>query len=64
MFSEQRASDPSVILFRRSSGRRAEGLAEHLEANLEAMKEDLDAGAVVVFGEASLRVRRLPLLAG
>ena len=29
--------------------------------NLEAVAEDLDAGAVAVLGERALRIRRLPL---
>ncbi len=52
---------PSVVLVRRIAGRRVEALAALLLANLPAAAEDLAAGAVVVIGEDSLRVRRLPI---
>jgi hypothetical protein len=30
-------------------------------ANLDAVTDDLDAGAIVVIGDGRLRVRRLPI---
>lgn len=61
LLARSTASVPSVILLRRQSGRRAEHVAALLAANLEAVRDDLDAGAIVVFDEDRIRVRNLPL---
>ena len=53
---------PSVILFRQQRNRRAEFQARVLLENLDAIAPDLQGGAVVVFDDARIRVRRLPLL--
>lgn len=53
---------PSVILFRRQHDRRASVQAQLLLDNLDAVTDDLEAGAVVVLTESRVRVRRLPLL--
>lgn len=52
---------PSLILFRQAHNRRPEQQAELLLANLPAIEESLRGGCVVVFDEARLRVRRLPV---
>jgi len=61
LLAASRASRPSVVLVRRVVGRRVEALAALLLANLPEVKEDLRAGSVVVIGDDSLRVRRLPI---
>jgi predicted nuclease of predicted toxin-antitoxin system len=55
------ATAPSFILIRRASGRRATDQAALIIDNLDAIAEDLDAGAIVVLGERALRIRRLPI---
>ena len=61
LLARSNASAPSVILLRRQSGRRAERVAALMGANLEAVRDDLDSGAIVVFDEDRIRVRALPL---
>jgi predicted nuclease of predicted toxin-antitoxin system len=57
----RRSARPSVIIFRRTSGRRPEAQAKFLLDHLPDIKEDLDQGSVVVIEETRLRVRRLPI---
>ena len=57
------AAKPSVVLFRGIQDRSAANLLSLLLTNLAAVARDLDAGAVVVFETARIRIRRLPLLA-
>lgn len=52
---------PSVILLRKLQGRRAAEQAQHLLDHLGALTEDLEAGSIVAFDDARLRIRRLPL---
>ncbi len=61
LLSRSNASKPSVILVRRLVGRRAAEQAAIILANLGQVTEDLNAGAVVVIHEDTLRVRRLPM---
>jgi predicted nuclease of predicted toxin-antitoxin system len=55
------ASSPSVVLIRRAAGRRAAHQARLLIDNLPAVQDDLDDGAIVVLGEKTIRIRRLPI---
>lgn len=52
---------PSVVLVRRLVGRRVEELAGILIANLPQVEEELRLGSIVVIGDDSLRIRRLPI---
>ena len=48
-------------MIRRQGARRAGELAALLLANLEAVTDDLAAGAIVVFDADRIRIRRLPI---
>ena len=50
---------PSVILFRAGSPRRSVAQANLLLTHLESCAADLDHGAIVVFRQNRIRVRRL-----
>lgn len=61
LLARSHATTPSFLLMRRASGRRATEQALLIIANLEVVRPDLEAGAIVVLGEATLRIRRLPI---
>lgn len=58
------SAGPSLVLLRRSQGRRVEEVADLLIVNLPDLRIDLDAGAVAVIRDDTIRVRRLPLPPG
>lgn len=55
------ASKPSVVLIRRAVGHRAAQQARLITDNLPVVQDDLESGAVVVLGEKTIRIRRLPI---
>jgi predicted nuclease of predicted toxin-antitoxin system len=55
------ANAPSFPLIRRLVGRRAADQAAIILANLPAVTEDLETGAIVVLTDEWVRIRRLPL---
>lgn len=61
LLAQQGASDPSFVLFRQLQDRKADELAALLLANLNAVTDDLSAGAVVTLTPRHLRVRLLPI---
>lgn len=61
LLARSNASQPSFLLLRRANGRRALDQAAVILDNLEVLAEDLAAGAVVVLGDATVRIRRLPM---
>lgn len=61
LLARLQAQVPSVLLIRRLVGRSAADQAAIILANLPDVVEDLDAGAVVVMTDTSMRIRRLPL---
>ena len=63
ILAQRGESRPSVVLFR-TRAKSPERLLPVLTENLSRLEEDLTAGAVVVFEDARIRVRRLPLFGG
>lgn len=61
LLARQHAEQPSVLLLRRATPRRAADQARLILANLPAVEDDLAAGAVVILSDGRLRVRQLPL---
>ncbi len=62
LLAQSAAARPSVVIFRRTSGRRPLAQAGLLLANLPAIADALDDGCVVVLEESRLRVRGLPIM--
>ena len=57
-----RAERPSVVYVRRIRGRRAAEVTSLLLDNLALIEEPLNQGSLVVLGDGTARIRRLPLL--
>lgn len=61
LLARTHTTEPSFILIRRASNRRAEEQSRLLTDNLELVADDLAVGAIVVLGEDVIRIRRLPI---
>jgi predicted nuclease of predicted toxin-antitoxin system len=62
LLARSRDAAPSVILFRRETGRRPAEQLRLLLDNLDQLAEALDAGCIVVLTDRLIRIRQLPLL--
>jgi predicted nuclease of predicted toxin-antitoxin system len=61
LLAARRSSLPSIVLTREVSTLGAVELAKLLLANLDAVAEALEAGAIVAFSRSGIRIRKLPL---
>ena len=64
LLATSQETKPSVILFRRSSQRRPEAQVALLLANLSNVASLIERGSIVVFEEARVRTRLLPIGVG
>lgn len=64
LLARSNAESPSILLLRRQIGRRSHEIAALIIANLDAIADDLEAGAIVVISDTRIRVRPLPLNPG
>lgn len=61
LLATRREQSPSVVLFRRGTQRRPQQQVDLLLANLAAIKDELEAGSIVVFEPRRIRARNLPI---
>lgn len=61
LLARQHTGLPSLVLFRQGN-RAPEHHADTLLGNLDEIVHDLEAGAIVVFTNDSIRIRKLPFI--
>jgi predicted nuclease of predicted toxin-antitoxin system len=61
ILARERLRRPSLLLIRRSSGRRSQALAEILTDVISEVAGELERGSVVVVEDTRLRIRTLPI---
>lgn len=61
LLARTHAIAPSFVLIRRLIGRRVPEIASVILDNLSEIEDDLMSGAVVVLGDETMRIRRLPI---
>lgn len=61
ILSSTHATSPSIVLVRRTQGRRVDDLIELIASSLPQVEDALAEGSVVVLG-GIVRIRRLPIL--
>jgi predicted nuclease of predicted toxin-antitoxin system len=62
LLARRRLTKPSLLLIRRSTGRRASQLSNVLLEILEQVSEPLEEGSVIVLEDTRIRIRKLPIL--
>jgi hypothetical protein len=62
LLASRGGSKPSLILFRGNASRSPDAQIRLLSLNLRAIESALASGSVVVFDEARIRVRSLPIV--
>jgi predicted nuclease of predicted toxin-antitoxin system len=62
ILASTRAARPSVLYIRRIQGRRVEQLAALIADIFTVIDAALEEGSLVVIGEGTARIRRLPIL--
>ncbi len=64
LLAASNAAAPSILLLRRQEQRRALEIASLILANLDAVADDLESGAVVVADGERIRIRSVPFRPG
>lgn len=62
ILAASRATRPSVLYLRGTTGRRVEQLAQRISAALPSIEEALTGGSLVVIEPTLIRIRPLPIL--